>query len=144
MGTLQRDSKFTAAHWFLGWTYAQKHEYDKSIVSLRKALELSGENPRMLADLAHIYGISGRRAEALNILARLNELSKNGHYVSPYSYAVLYTGIGDRETAFEMLEKAVANRPWEMVNLKVDHMLDSLMQDPRFAQLLLRLGITLR
>ncbi len=142
--TVRRDPNFTAAHWFLGWTYAQKHEYDKSVGSLKKALELSSENPRIMADRAHVYGISGKRAEALNMLTQLNELSKKGHYVSPYSYAVVYTGIGEKEKAFDLLQKADVNRPWEMVNLKVDHMLDPLMSDPRFTQLLVRLGIPLK
>ncbi len=139
--TLERDSNFTAAHWFLGWTYALMHDYQRSVASLRRALELSSENPRIMADLVHVYGISGRNGEALTMLAKLNELSRTGHYVSPYSYAVAYTGLGEREKAFDELEKAMRNSPWEMVNVNVDHMLDPLRTDPRFRQLVLRLNI---
>lgn len=139
--TLQQDPNFTAAHWFLGWTYALQKRYAESIASLKQAEKLSAGNPQVIADLAHVYGISGQRAEALKVLAKLNGLSRNGKYVSQYSYAVVYTGLGEREKAFQALERACTDRPWELVNLKVDHRIDSLHSDARFRKLVLRLRI---
>ncbi len=140
--TLDMDANYPVAHWFLGWAYAHKREYQKAIDALEKARGLSEDNLRILADLGNVYGVSGQKQEALRVLESLNHLSKLGKPVSQYSYAVVYAGLGDRDRAFVALENAIINdRTWEVVNLNVDHMIDSLHTDPRFPGLVRRLGL---
>ena len=139
--TLRVDPDYAAARWFLGWAYALKRQYEQSIASLKRANDLSPDNLRIMADIAHVYAISGQRAEALKILSDLNKRSENGSSISQYSYAVIYAGLGEKDKAFEALNRAIMDRPWELVHLKVDHMLDPLHSDPRFKQVLADLGI---
>ncbi len=139
--TIKRNQNFATAHWFLGWAQAQNRQYLESIASLKKALDLSPENLRITADLASVYAISGKRHEATKLLEKLNALSKNGRYVSPYSIAIVYTGLGEFDNAIRELDKCIEGGPWEMVNIKVDRMLDMLHSDPRFKELVARLGI---
>jgi hypothetical protein len=65
----------------------------------------------------------------------------NRRYVSPYSIALIYTGLGEKEQAFAWLEKAYEDRSSLMIYLKVEPMLDSLRSDPRFTDLLHRIGL---
>jgi eukaryotic-like serine/threonine-protein kinase len=139
--TIQMDQKFATAYWFLGWAQAHKRHYQESIASLKKAIELSPENLRITADLANVYAISGNQPEATKLLEKLNGISKSGRYVSPYSIAIVYTGLREFDKAIQELDKCIEGGPWEMVNIKVDHMLDMLHPDPRFKELVARLGI---
>jgi len=139
--TLRLDPDYPAAHWFLGYAYALKHQYEQSIASLKRAIDLSPDNLRIMADIAHVYAISGQRAEALKILSDLNSRSESESSISQFSYAVIYAGLGEKEKAFEALNSAIVDRPWDLVHLKVDHMLDPLHSDPRFKQVVADLGI---
>lgn len=73
------------------------------------------------------------------MIGELMEQSKRS-YVSPYGIAMIYVGLGDKVQAFTWLQKAHEERTWDLVYLKVDPKLDSLRTDPRFAELLRRLG----
>jgi tetratricopeptide (TPR) repeat protein len=91
-----------------------------------------------VAGLAHAYATMGKRAEAEKILGELLQQSKVT-YVSPYMIAVIYSGLGQNDKAFEFLEKAYQERSPDIAYfLKADLRLDSLRQDPRFQDLLRR------
>ena len=77
----------------------------------------------------------------MKILDQLKELSRQ-RYISPYDMAIIYTGLGEREQAFAWLDKAYADRFWPLPFLKVDPRFDSLRSDPRFADLVRRVGLT--
>jgi adenylate cyclase len=93
------------------------------------------------AALAHSYAAIGKRAEAEKILRGLQAKSKGG-YVSPYMVATIYAGLGDKDKAFEYLEKAYRDRCWDIVwCLKADLRTDNLRSDPRFDALVKRMAL---
>jgi serine/threonine-protein kinase len=137
---LEMDSNFAAGHRPLGMAYEQKGMYAEAIAEFQKALDVSRGNPFALGALGHAYAVSGNREKARQVLSDLLALSKR-RYVPPFSTAVIYTGLGDKERALEWLEKAFDDRSLEMIFLKVDPRFDRLHSDPRFANLLRRMGL---
>ena len=90
--------------------------------------------------LIHAYGRSGMRPEAQRELKRLLVAAKT-KFVSPYFLATAYAGLGDKDKAFEWLETAYRERVDWITYLKVDPELDPLRSDPRYADLLRRIGL---
>jgi len=88
-----------------------------------------------LADIGHLYALSGQHAEARRVLAELLEKSER-NYVSAYDIAVIYAGLNETDQAFAWLSKAVEQRPFFIGWLNVDPRLDGLRRDPRFGELL--------
>jgi hypothetical protein len=80
--------------------------------------------------------LGGRRKDAIAVLERLKEISKE-RYVSPVDMAIVYTGLRDKDRAFEWLERTIAARP---ATINVDPAFDVLRSDPRFTELLRRIG----
>jgi len=136
---LDMDPNLGFAHWLLGLAYMYKGSYEPAILALQKSIPLSGDSPDEPASLAHAYALSGRRAEARKILMNLNERAKRS-YISPGTIADLYFLLGDKDQAFVLLEKALDERDNMMVLLKVEPMFDPFRSDPRFANLLRRVG----
>ena len=137
---LDMDSSFLRAHWGLGLALVQKRGYDEAIAELRKAVELPGSGPAQLGSLGYAYAVAGRRAEALEIVEKLKERSKK-HYVPPATVSIVFSGLGEKDEALTWLEKANEERdPW-VAQLKVQPMFDSLRPDPRFQDLLRRVGL---
>ncbi len=133
---LEIDPNFWVAHLFLGKTYGQKRMYEEAITELQKAGRVTTE-PRSVT--AYIYAVSSRRGEAKKVVAELKELSKR-RYVPPYHIAVIYAGLGEKDQAFAWLQNAYEERDAWIAWLKVEPMLDNLRSDPRFADLLRRVG----
>jgi len=138
--TLEMDPHFILTHHRLGLVYEQKGKYDEAIAEFRQVLNLSGGKPVGITALAHAYALSGKRAEAQKTLAELQEISKQ-HYVSAASIALIYAALGDKDQAFTWLEKADKERDGLLARLKVDPRFDSLRSDPRFADLMRRVGV---
>ena len=137
---IEMDPNHYPAHWYLGHTYAANGQLDEAIESLEKASALSGRAPGALGFLGLAYGLDGRKDEANQVLKELLEI-KRRHYVSPPALANVYIGLGNRDQAFYWLEKAYQDRSNYMVWLKVFPLLDSLRPDPRFDDLLRRIGL---
>ncbi len=135
--TLELDPNFAVAHMIIGLSYLQKKMYDEGISELQKAKA----NPDSRALLAYAYGLAGKRSEARKILDELGELS-NKKYVSPFPIAVAYTGLDEKDRAFEALDKAYVDKSWGMGMLEVNPVFDSLRPDQRFSALLERLNLT--
>jgi hypothetical protein len=92
--------------------------------------------------LAYAYSRIGRRAEAENIVHDLERKSKSA-YVSPYAIATIYAGLGEKDRAFEFLEKAYTEKSLDLsTSLRSDSRMDGLRSDPRFQELLHRAGVT--
>jgi len=102
---------------------------------------LSRHTPSKLRFLAKCYGLAGRKAEAGRVLNELLELSRR-RYVTPPAVASVYMGLGDHDGAFAWLEKGYQERSNYMVYLKVFPGADPLRSDPRFGDLLRRIGLT--
>jgi len=128
--TSEMDPSYELPHLVLGLSYAQKGDYGLAIPELRKAADLSHGTPLMISALANVYARSGNRPEAEKLLAELTL-----QYVSPYYFAVVYVGLGEREKAMDWLEKAFADRSNGLVFLKVEPELDDLRSNPRFVSL---------
>jgi TolB-like protein/DNA-binding winged helix-turn-helix (wHTH) protein len=127
-------------HHFLGVGYEGSGKRMQALSEYQKAVEMSDGDQDPTAFLAHAYAASGRRAEAEKILGGLERKSKSS-YVSPYMIATIYAGLGDKDKAFEFLEKAYRERCWDIAwQIKADLRIDNLRSDPRFQALLRRVG----
>jgi TolB-like protein/Flp pilus assembly protein TadD len=136
---LEMDPNFTVGHVFLSAAYEQKGMFDKAIVESNKTLELDSSASR-IALLGHAYAVAGKRREAQQVLVRLKALSRES-YIPPYQIALVYAGLGQKDEAFDWLEKTLNDRYWMMAFLKVDPRWDVLRSDPRFTDLLRRTGL---
>jgi hypothetical protein len=92
-----------------------------------------------VAGLGHLFGVNGHREEALRMLDRLNQLDSLG-YVAPFWHAIVCAGLGDTDAAIGHLERSYAQSDVWLVWLNTEPRLDSLRADPRFQQLLRRVG----
>jgi TolB-like protein/DNA-binding winged helix-turn-helix (wHTH) protein/Tfp pilus assembly protein PilF len=136
---LDLDSNFFPALRYRGLAYAQKGMYREAINDFQKAVKLSGSS-LMLAVLGQGYAASGQKAQAQQVLNELRDL-QDKRYVSPYTVAGIYAGLGDKDQAFKWLEKAFDERDIWIVNLKVDPVFSKLRSDRRFPELLFRTGL---
>ena len=137
---LEMDPDYIVAHLFLGMAYAGKEMYDEAIAELQKAQSLSGDDDSLMnVFLGVIYSLSGKKDKAKKVLNKLIELSKHS-YVSPWGISLIYVGLGQKDQAFEWLEKAYDERDHWMSSLKVLPILDSIRSDPRFIALLKKMG----
>jgi len=114
--------------------------YEEAIAEFQRAVDLSGSSPTYVAELGQTYAVAGKRDEALKILDELKERSKR-RYISPYDMAIIYKGLGEEDQAFTLLQRAREERSFYLVFLKVEPRLDGLRSDPRFADLMRRVGI---
>ena len=137
---LEMDPNYGLAHWYLGLIHAQKEEYSEAEAEIRKAKELLKGNMMLEADTAYVYAVSGQKDRALKVIDELKELSKR-RYVSSYHLAMIYIGLRQKDPAFEWLESAYRERSDLLVYLNVEPRLDSLRSDPRFKDLLRRVGL---
>ncbi|HEY1213487.1 MAG TPA: tetratricopeptide repeat protein, partial [Bryobacteraceae bacterium] len=135
--TLELDSNFAHGHWCLGLAYLGKTRYDDAIAEFQKARAL-GERAAALWSLAYAYGVAGRKSEAREALREFRQQSRDG-YVSPYFMAGIYAGLGEKDHAFEWLDRAYEEH--DLMGLRLDPFLDSLRSDPRFHELLRRLNL---
>ena len=135
--TVDMDQNYWLAHSFLGRAYEQEGKFDDAIVEFQRALQIEKNVAENSAMLAHAYALSGKNGEAERIL---QQLRSSATYVPPYNIAIVYAGLGDKDQAFASLERAYADRSFYMTWLKCDPQLDSLRSDPRFADLIRRVG----
>jgi tetratricopeptide (TPR) repeat protein len=115
------------------------HDYSSAIATLEKAVALSNRSPSQLGALGRVYGLAGRRREAQRVLDELLALSRR-RYVPPRSLTTVYEGLGDSDKAFEWLEKCYQERANTMIWLNVEPLDLPLRADPRFHDLLRRMG----
>jgi TolB-like protein/DNA-binding winged helix-turn-helix (wHTH) protein/Tfp pilus assembly protein PilF len=137
---IQMDPNSALAHTRLGMNYLEKGMYEEAIAEHKKAIALD-DSPRRTAWLGHSYAVAGRKAEAQKILADLKELLAKQRPVSPYDFALIYMGLGDKDQAFVWLEKTREERPDILWDINVGPRYDSLRSDPRFSALLRRLKL---
>ena len=131
---------FPAAHLWLGWAYLGKGRYTEAVSEFEERLSLSKDDAVTRAHLGYAYAAAGRRGKAEKVLADLNELFRQ-RQASPYYIAIIYAGLGEKEQAFGWLEKAYQERSRPLGGLKVNPVWDNLRSDPRFADLLRRIGL---
>ena len=137
--TLELDQNFGSAHLGLGYAYAAKGEYEKAVAEYKETIKLRGENTSDQCYLGYALAKAGQRAEAEAILKQLETTEK---YVSPAELAVLYVGLGEKEKALSALERAYAAHDLQMQNLGIDPGYDSIRSEPRFQDLMRKVGLT--
>jgi len=138
---LELDPHFALTYWDLGWAYQQKGMHSEAIATFQKAVSLSGGSTKMISELGYTYAVSGRKGEAERELKKLLRLSKK-QYVSPYEIALIYVGLGEKDIALTLLEKAVDDRSWESICLQVEPKFDQFRSDSRFLDLVQRIGLS--
>jgi len=139
--TLELDENFAAANSVLGCAYICKGSYPEALAQFEKVRALAGGHPGVDASIkalmALVYAAWGKRTEALKTIEEIT----NPPAATPYSIAGIYAGLGEKDLAFEWLEKAYKARSFQLVSLKVDPSLDNIRSDSRFANLLSRVGL---
>lgn len=137
---LHRTPQFPLAHLWLGRTYQQKQMFDAAIAEYARVDQTLPDWPVTVAAIGSAQGWAGRARDARLTLERLHRLSAH-RYVTAYGYALVYAALGERDRAIEALRQGVAERtPW-MVWLKLDPRWGSVADDPRFDQIVQRMGL---
>jgi TolB-like protein/DNA-binding winged helix-turn-helix (wHTH) protein/Flp pilus assembly protein TadD len=137
---LELDPNTAFIYEYLGLAYLQKGMYREAIDHLQKAVGLSNGFPWYQAELAYSYAAAGNHAQAGRILTNLRGRSRR-QYVSSYSLAVAYIGLGEKDAALARLQKAYEDREDQVAVLKIEPLFDTLHADPRFQELLRRIGL---
>jgi len=119
-----------------GTIYAEKGMYDQAIAEFKKL----GDQPHALGHMGNVYARMGRAAEARELISQLQQhVDADG--IGRYEIAIVYAGLGDKDQAFSWLEKAFTVRDKGLTYLKIDPCVDPLRSDPRFRDLLRRVGL---
>jgi serine/threonine protein kinase/tetratricopeptide (TPR) repeat protein len=138
---IELEPNFWFDHCFLGRAYEAKGRLPEAIAEFQKALAIDNDNTEIWSGLGHAYALSGNKSEAQKVLSHLNELSTR-NYVSPYSRAIIYAGLGEKDQVFAWLDRAFQERSYFLaVYLPTDSRLDSLHADPRYVDLKRRVGL---
>jgi len=138
--TLELDPSFTPVHVTLAEVYSAKGMYREALAEYEEFSALSGGSPRSTAFVGYAHARLGQRSQALRVLDQLRTASKQ-RYVPALSFAIVYVGLGEKEQAFLWLEKAYDERTNSLAYLNVQATWDPLRSDPRFADLVRRIGL---
>jgi serine/threonine-protein kinase len=133
---LELEPERAGAYYFLGAALALKGQMEEAIAAFQRSRELSPDSPGMRAALAWAYARDGQREKALEVLADVPEMGFNLKEI-----ALVYGALGELDRAFDYLDRAYAEHPANLLNLSVDPAADALRQDPRFDELMVKLGL---
>ncbi len=132
------DPDFSATYYGKGFVCAARGQYVEAIKNYKEMIKLNGAHTGVDCYLGFALAKAGRTSEARTML---NKLQTGKEYVSPFELAVLYVGLDDRDKAFFSLERAYVAQDAQMRYLGVEPHFDGLRSDPRFADLLQRVGL---
>jgi TolB-like protein/Tfp pilus assembly protein PilF len=137
---LDMDPNFSTAHLWRAHAYEQTGMFDQAISELQAGMRLTNDSPFALARLGHGYALAGRCEEANAVLHQLHAVARV-RYVSPYDIAMIHVGLQDNDEAFVWLQRAFEQKSLWLGYLNVEPQLDALRSDPRFQDLLRRIGL---
>lgn len=137
---LELDPNSAGAYDCLGSSYLATGMYEQGIAASQKSSNLWADDPQRLVGLGRAYGLADRKTDAKRVLEQLRQLSQHG-YLPPYFFATIYGAMGERDKAFSALDRAVDERDVYLPWLSVDSAADPLRSDPRFQQILRRVGL---
>ena len=140
--TLELDTNYPVTYWILELLHRKLGRYEAAIREGEKGSTLSGDSPLMIAALAQTLAVAGRTEKAIQILDGLTRLAMQ-KYVAPYFLAGIHIGLGDDDRAMECLEKSYNERSHWLIYLHIDPSMDGLRSNPRFQDLLRRIGLPL-
>jgi DNA-binding winged helix-turn-helix (wHTH) protein/tetratricopeptide (TPR) repeat protein len=137
---VEMNPNYPASHEWLGLVFEQQGRDRQAIEEFQKAITLSGGDFGVGA-LGHLYAKSGRKDEARKAIQRLDERARVS-YVSPYEKAVIYAGLDQQDESLKYLQKSFDERSLSASLLRFDPRLNELRADPRFQDLMRRVGMT--
>jgi serine/threonine-protein kinase len=138
--TIELNPHFAPAYWILGVIQEQRKDFDESAAAFQRAVHLSPQTPRMHGALGRTFALSGRKKHALEVLQKLETYARE-RYVSPLEFAWIQFGLGSTDVGFKWLQKALEDRSFDLISLKVDPRFDPLKDDPRFESIARRMGV---
>ena len=142
---LELDPGYPDASISLAQSYVTLGMHQNAISALQKALIFTDREPLVLGVLAHAHARAGQRAEALKLVSELKRLDERvgpeDRNIPRFSFIFAYAGLGDKEQAFAWLERAYQERRDPMTTLNIEPFVDPLRSDPRFQDLLRRVGL---
>jgi len=138
--TIELNPHFAPAYWILGIIQEQRQDFDESAAAFERAVHLSPQTPRMHGALGRTFALSGRRKQAMDVLRKLETYAKE-RYVSPLEFAGIQFGLGETDLGFAWMQKAMEDRSFDLISIKVDPRFDALRDDRRFDAIARRMGI---
>ncbi len=138
--TVQARPNWVWGHYALAQIYEQTGKTDDAVQEFLKVDELFGTDPEWIGPLKEAFARSGARGYWIRTLERYRKSAKS-RYVSPGMVAAVCARVGDKQCAFEWLEKGFEERDDLLINLKVEPIFDRLHSDPRFQHMVRRVGL---
>jgi TolB-like protein/Flp pilus assembly protein TadD len=138
--TIELNPHFAPAYWILGVIQEQRKDFDESAAAFQRAVYLSPQTPRMHGALGRTFALSGRKKQAVEVLRKLETFAKE-RYVSPLEFAWIQFALGEIDLGFRWLQKALEDRSFDLISIKVDPRFDTLKDDPRFETIARRMGV---
>lgn len=139
-GIIEQYPTYWLSYIWLGSSFREKKMYREAVEAFTQGRELSGNQPVMIALYGHSLALSGDATGARKALAELQRLAQS-RYVASLYFAAIYTGLGEKGTALDWLDKAYAERSDRLIFLGVEPAADPLRSEPRFRDLLRRIGL---
>ena len=141
--TIELDPNYPITYWILGLIHRKLGRYEEAIANGEKAVKFSGGSPMLTAALAQTLATAGRKQEAIQLLEDLSKRATQ-KYVAPCFFAGIHLGLGESDRAIECLEKSFEEHSHWLIYLHIDPSMDALRPDPRFQDLLRRIGLPLK
>lgn len=140
--TIEMDPNFAHAHRVLERIYDEKRMYPEAIAEGQRSVALSANDPWMLVDLAGTYALAGKKKEMQDSLRKAAEVSPGGVLPDTGATAELYVALGEVDRAFQVMDGLYRRHDGGLMLWNADPRFDSLRADPRFQQLVQRVGLT--
>jgi serine/threonine-protein kinase len=137
---LETDPTLAPGHYYLAMSLEMRGDYDDAIHEIERAIAIAGPAPMFVGALAHVFALAGRTAGAEKLVEQLQAMAKQ-RYVSPYTFAMAYTGLGKVDHALNALEQSLEEHNAWMCFAPIDPRFHSLRSEPRFVELLGRYGL---
>jgi tetratricopeptide (TPR) repeat protein len=139
--TIELDPNFATVYGFLERAYEAKGLYEQAVAADLKAFALREDSSAVVAALKEAYRVYGWTGYWRKRLELTKEQAKRNGYVGPNQMVLIYARLGERDRAFEWMEKSYQERDFWLNFIKIDPLLDSLRPDARFTDLLQRVGL---
>jgi tetratricopeptide (TPR) repeat protein len=137
---IELDPAFGPAYEYLALASLKRGRHAEAIAAAEKAVGLTNRSGISLGDLGHVYAVAGKRAEAIELIKELEQKYSRKETIGAYIAAV-YVGLGDKDKAFEWLEKDFQARNGKLSEIRWQIQFEPLRDDPRFKDLLKRMGL---
>ncbi|MEP6718431.1 MAG: protein kinase [bacterium] len=137
---IELDPNFGPAYEYLALSYLKRGQHAEAIAAAQKAVDLTNRSGIAVGDLGFVYAVAGKRAEAIDKIKELEEKYTRKEAVGQY-IAAAYVGLGDKDKAFEWLEKDFQARNGKLSEIRWQMQFEPLRDDPRFKDLMKRIGL---